>query len=140
MNVDPAVLAEVQSIVAEVLACEPEEATPHARFFNDLGGESIDFLDLTFRCEKHFRVKLGMEKMLDAEYAATDEAGVLTPEVVEEIQSFFRRCIDDLTQRIGGPEAEARAFHVMATLEGGMMLARAYRDIGAFDQAVASLT
>ena len=53
------------------------------------------------------------------------EAGVLTPEVVEEIQSFFRRCIDDLTQRIGGPEAEARAFHVMATLEGGMMLARA---------------
>ena len=68
------------------------------------------------------------------------EAGVLTPEVVEEIQSFFRRCIDDLTQRIGGPEAEARAFHVMATLEGGMMLARAYRDIGAFDQAVASLT
>jgi hypothetical protein len=28
----------------------------------------------------------------------------------------------------------------MATLEGGMMLARAYRDIGAFDQAVASLT
>jgi TetR/AcrR family transcriptional repressor of nem operon len=68
------------------------------------------------------------------------EAGVLTPEVVEEIRSFFRRCIDDLTQRIGGPEAEARAFHVMATLEGGMMLARAYRDIGAFDQAVASLT
>jgi TetR/AcrR family transcriptional repressor of nem operon len=67
------------------------------------------------------------------------ETGVLTPEVVEEIQSFFRRCIDDLTQRIGGPEAEARAFHVMATLEGGMMLARAYRDIGAFDQATESL-
>ena len=49
------------------------------------------------------------------------EAGVLTPEVVEEIQSFFRRCIDDLTQRIGGRAAEARAFHVMAALEGGMM-------------------
>jgi len=67
------------------------------------------------------------------------EAGVLTPEVVEEIQSFFRRCIDDLTERIGGPEAEAESFHVMATLEGGMMLARAYRDIGAFDQATDSL-
>jgi len=69
------------------------------------------------------------------------EAGVLTREVVEEIQSFFRRCIGDLTRRIGGgPEAEARAFHVMATLEGGTMLARALRDIGAFDQAVASLS
>jgi len=67
------------------------------------------------------------------------EAGVLPPEVVEEIQSFFRQCINDLTRRIGGPEGEARAFHVMATLEGGMMLARAYRDIGAFDQATDSL-
>jgi TetR/AcrR family transcriptional regulator, transcriptional repressor for nem operon len=68
------------------------------------------------------------------------EAGVLPPEVVEEIHSFFRRCINDRTRRIGGPEGEARAFHVMATLEGGMMLARAFRDIEAFDQAVASLT
>ena len=35
------------------------------------------------------------------------EAGVLPPEVVQEIQSFFRRCIDDLARRIGGPEGEA---------------------------------
>jgi TetR/AcrR family transcriptional repressor of nem operon len=47
------------------------------------------------------------------------EAGVLAVEVAEEILLFFRRCIDDLSQRIGGPDAEARAFHVMATLEGG---------------------
>jgi TetR/AcrR family transcriptional repressor of nem operon len=53
--------------------------------------------------------------------------------------SFFSRCIDDLSQRIGGPDAEMRAFHIMATLEGGMMLARAYRDIGVFDQAAADL-
>ena len=67
------------------------------------------------------------------------EAGVLSPEVAEEIVSLFRRCIDDLSQRIGGPGAEARAFHVMAALEGGMMLASAYRSIEAFDQAAASL-
>jgi TetR/AcrR family transcriptional repressor of nem operon len=68
------------------------------------------------------------------------EAGALAPEVAEEILSFFRRCIDDLSQRIGGPGAEARAFHVMATLEGAMMLARAYRSVEVFDQAVATLT
>jgi TetR/AcrR family transcriptional regulator, transcriptional repressor for nem operon len=67
------------------------------------------------------------------------EAAVLSPEVAEEIVSLFRRCIDDLSQRIGGPGAEARAFHVMAALEGGMMLASAYRSIEAFDQAAASL-
>lgn len=67
------------------------------------------------------------------------EAGVLSPEVAEEILSFFRRCIEDLSRRIGGEDAEARAFHIIATLEGGMMLSRAYKDIEAFDQAVARL-
>jgi TetR/AcrR family transcriptional repressor of nem operon len=67
------------------------------------------------------------------------EAGGLSPEIASEILSFFRRCIEDLSQRIGGPHAEARAFQVIATLEGGTMLARAYRDRGAFDQAVAAL-
>ena len=63
------------------------------------------------------------------------EAGVLSTEVTAEVQSFFRRCIDDLARRIGGPDALSRAFHVMATLEGAMVLARAYGDIDAFDQA-----
>jgi TetR/AcrR family transcriptional regulator, transcriptional repressor for nem operon len=67
------------------------------------------------------------------------EAGALSPDVAGEILSFFRRCIDDLSRRIGGPDAEARAFHVMAALEGGSMLARVYGHIEAFDQAAAGL-
>ena len=67
------------------------------------------------------------------------EAGGLSPEVGDEIRSFFCRCIEDLTQRIGGADGEARAFQVIATLEGGMMLARAYQDREAFDQAVRGL-
>jgi TetR/AcrR family transcriptional repressor of nem operon len=63
----------------------------------------------------------------------------LSPDVAGEILSFFRRCIDDLSRRIGGLDAEARAFHVIATLEGGSMLARVYGDIAAFDQAAAGL-
>jgi TetR/AcrR family transcriptional repressor of nem operon len=67
------------------------------------------------------------------------EAGGLAPEVANEILSFFRRCIEDLSQRIGGLDAEARAFQVIATLEGGMMLARAYQDTTAFDHASGGL-
>jgi acyl carrier protein len=89
MNVDPTLLAQVRAIVEQVLACEDEEATPQARFFNDLGGESIDFLDLTFQCEKHFRVKRGMEKLLDAEYAAADETGALTPQSLARMRDRF---------------------------------------------------
>jgi TetR/AcrR family transcriptional repressor of nem operon len=68
------------------------------------------------------------------------EIGALTPEVAHETQSFFRRCIEDLSQRIGGSGAEDRAYHVMATLEGGMMLARALGSIEAYDRAAADLT
>src|SRR5260370_37541243 len=57
------------------------------------------------------------------------EAGGLPPEVAAEIEMFFRRCIDDLSSRIGGADAVARAFHVMAALGGGLILARAYCDI-----------
>lgn len=67
------------------------------------------------------------------------EAGGLSPDVAAEILGFFRRCIEDLSRRIGGTDAEARAFQVMATLHGGMMLAGLYRDVEAFDQAAAAL-
>lgn len=67
------------------------------------------------------------------------EAGVLSPEVTKEVQTFFRCCVEDLSRRIGGPNAVARAYHIMATLEGGMMLARVYGDIRVFDQVVSDL-
>jgi TetR/AcrR family transcriptional repressor of nem operon len=62
------------------------------------------------------------------------EAGGSPPEVVEEIETFFRRCID-LSRRIDGHDFVARASHVMAALEGGLILARAHGDISAFDHA-----
>ena len=67
------------------------------------------------------------------------EAGGLSPEIASEVLSFFCRCIEDLSHRIGGPDAEARAFQVIAPLEGGMVLARAFQDNKVFDQAVAGL-
>lgn len=67
------------------------------------------------------------------------EAGGLPSEVVDEIGAFFRHCVDDLSSRIGGPDAASQAFHVMATLEGGLILARAFGDIAAFDRATENL-
>jgi TetR/AcrR family transcriptional repressor of nem operon len=67
------------------------------------------------------------------------EAGGLPPEVAEATRTFFRRCIEDLSHRMGGPDTRARALHVVATLEGGMVLARAFGSTEAFDQAAAGL-
>lgn len=67
------------------------------------------------------------------------ETGGLAPEVAAEILAFFQRCVNDLSRRIGGPDAEARAFQVIAALQGGMMLACIYQNAAAFDRAAAAL-
>jgi len=66
------------------------------------------------------------------------EAGGLPAEVSEEIENFFRKAVDDLAHRLG--DSQDRAFAVLATLEGALILARAYGDVGAFDHAASSLT
>ena len=68
------------------------------------------------------------------------EAGGLPLEVRKEVREFFQRCVSDLASRLSGPGATTRAFQVMATLEGGLILARAHDDVSAFDRATANLS
>lgn len=49
---------KVQSVLIDALGVEEEEVTNEAQLVNDLGAESIDFLDIVFRCEKRFGVKI----------------------------------------------------------------------------------
>ena len=49
---------KIQDIVAEALYCEKAQVTPTANLMSDLGAESIDFLDIVFRLEKSFGIKL----------------------------------------------------------------------------------
>jgi TetR/AcrR family transcriptional repressor of nem operon len=67
------------------------------------------------------------------------ESGGLPPEVSDEIEQFFRKAVDDLSRRLGDAGAEERAYGVLATLEGALILARAYGSIEAFDHAAAGL-
>jgi TetR/AcrR family transcriptional repressor of nem operon len=97
------------------------------------GDEAIAIYRSAFRSAIEQDGRMCLNGMLGA------AAGGLPPEVAEEVKAFFRRCVGDLSSRVGGPDAVARAFHVMAALEGGLILARAFRDITAFDQATASL-
>jgi TetR/AcrR family transcriptional repressor of nem operon len=68
------------------------------------------------------------------------ESNGLPDEVTTQVSTFFRRCVDDLEQRIGGTDARRRARHVMATLEGAQILVRAFADIEVFDDATECLT
>lgn len=62
----PDVLKSVQEILIEVLSVEPEEvSSPNANFYFDLGGESIDLLDLNFQIEKRWGVKFVAKSFME---------------------------------------------------------------------------
>jgi acyl carrier protein len=52
------ILAALSDLVADRLACKPAEVTPESRLVDDLGADSLDFVDLVFAIEKRFGVSL----------------------------------------------------------------------------------
>lgn len=56
----PAVRASVEKLIVESLGVDEGSVTPDAMLIRDLGAESIDFLDLSFKCQQTFAVDLPM--------------------------------------------------------------------------------
>ena len=52
------IFSKVRDILVEALSVEEDEVTPEATLTSDLGAESIDFLDIVFRLEKAFNIKI----------------------------------------------------------------------------------
>ncbi len=52
------IFRNVRDTLVDALAVEPEEVTEDATLTGDLGAESIDFLDIVFRLEKSFSIKI----------------------------------------------------------------------------------
>ena len=48
------IYTKVQGVLVDALGVDAEEVTPKATLREDLGAESIDFLDIVFRLEKAF--------------------------------------------------------------------------------------
>jgi acyl carrier protein len=54
----PEIFSKVQEALIDALGVEEDEVTPEATLQGDLGAESIDFLDIVFRLEKAFDIKI----------------------------------------------------------------------------------
>jgi TetR/AcrR family transcriptional repressor of nem operon len=69
------------------------------------------------------------------------EADALPSEVATEVRSFFKLGMESLTRAIGksGQMTPEEAAHMLATLEGAMLLALTLGDVAFFDKATASL-
>jgi acyl carrier protein len=55
---------KVQDVLVDALGVDDDEVTPEAVIRDDLGAESIDFLDIMFRLEKAFGIKIPKGEML----------------------------------------------------------------------------
>ena len=56
---------EIKNIIAEVVEKDPSEITPEARFFEDLGVDSMMALEILVAIEKKYKVKIPEEKLPD---------------------------------------------------------------------------
>ncbi len=61
------IYGEVQEVLVDALGVDDDEVTAEATLMGDLGAESIDFLDIVFRLEKAFDIKISREELFPVE-------------------------------------------------------------------------
>ena len=67
------IFEKVQEVLVDALAVDDDEVTYEATLMGDLGAESIDFLDIVFRLEKAFGIKIPREELFPAENLTSNE-------------------------------------------------------------------
>jgi len=83
------IYAKVRETLVDALGVDDDEVTPEATLVGDLGAESIDFLDIVFRLEKNFSIKIPRGELFPESLAADTtlvKDGMVTPGGVEELR------------------------------------------------------
>ncbi|GIW88907.1 MAG: acyl carrier protein [Isosphaeraceae bacterium] len=100
------IFEKVQSTLVDALGVDEEDVRPDATLFKDLGAESIDLLDIVFRLERNFGIKIPRgelfpENVSDPEMVAD---GKLTAKGLQEIRE--KMPFADLTEFEQDPDVE----------------------------------
>ncbi len=84
------IFQKVQEVMIDALGVDDDEVTIEATLMGDLGAESIDFLDIVFRLEKEFAIKIPREELFPAESMMNNpdfvKEGKLTEEGLTELR------------------------------------------------------
>jgi acyl carrier protein len=86
-----AIYPKVAGIMADALGCDADQVKPDSSLINDLKAESIDFLDIVFRLERAFKIKIPRDKIVEEARGGLSEAefekgGVVTEAGVERLR------------------------------------------------------
>ncbi len=67
------IFEKVRQTLVDALSVEEDEVTEEATLTGDLGAESIDFLDIVFRLEKAFDIKIPQEELIPRDILSNPE-------------------------------------------------------------------
>jgi acyl carrier protein len=101
------IFQKVQATLVDALGVDEEDVTRDATLQGDLGAESIDFLDIVFRLERNFGIKIPRGELFPENVVADPEmieGGKLTAKGLDELKA--RMPFADLTDFSADPEVE----------------------------------
>ena len=109
MTAYAAIYGKVTKVLGEALNVDQDEVTPEATLQADLGAESIDFLDIVFRLEREFGIKIPRGELFPESIFQGDPEFVQNGKVTE-------RGLQELRQRM--PFADLKKFEQNPDLTG----------------------
>jgi acyl carrier protein len=97
---------KVRTTLVDALGVDEDDVTSTATLRNDLGAESIDLLDIVFRLERNFGIKIPRGELFPESVSDPDltENGKLTAKGLEELKE--RMPYADLTAFSTDPDVE----------------------------------
>jgi acyl carrier protein len=101
------IFEKVQATLVDALGGDEEDVTHAATLQGDLGAESIDFLDIVFRLERNFGIKIPRGELFPENVVSDPEMihrGKLTAKGLDELKS--RMPYADLSDFASNPEVE----------------------------------
>jgi acyl carrier protein len=84
------IFQKVQTALVDALGVDEDEVKPESTMVGDLGAESIDFLDIVFKLEKAFGIKIPREELFP-EDILTNSQFVKDGKVAEEGLAQLRK-------------------------------------------------
>ena len=76
--------ARVTKVLVQTLGVEEDDINPSATLQGDLGAESIDYLDIIFRLEREFRIKIPSGELFPEPASPDDPAFMRDGRVTDE--------------------------------------------------------
>ena len=93
MSASEAVYGKVAEVLVQALNVDDDEIKPSATLQEDLGAESIDFLDIVFRLEREFGIKIPRNELFPESIFQGD------PDFVQDGR-VTAKGLDELRQRM----------------------------------------